>query len=388
MDYKEFKLLTMDDETAKKRGIDPDEILKADSRGEGDDIQYYITGVMSGPDLDLQADVMMKSSLDQMVDAINNGIYDEDGDLKLVPLRSGHEKEWEFELGWFTKAWLDEQNNMWVEAELDPLSTKAMELYKRLQRDPQPMKKQKLGFSIGGKVLKARRLFDAAVQRTVRYIDAIYLFEGSVTSRPAYAPSFAEVVMKSVDWNEVFMEETMPKKIENVEETLVATEESVPVEKTEETPAEVTESSEVAVEKATETEAPVATALLEVDSPDFSFIQKSLDAQNEVLKDYDETFKSYGEVITALQAEVSAVKESTNTTNETLKRIEGIETALTEVLKTVTEIAVADADRSLTTQAAPVQTVQEYLNKVPANKRMTEAVAISMATRQQLNSGQ
>lgn len=388
---KDFKLLTMDDDTAIGRNIDPDEILKADVRGEGADAQYFITGVMSGPELDKQLDVMTKTSLDQMVDAINNGIYDEEGDLKLVPLRSGHGKEWEYEMGWFTKAWLDDENNMWVEAEIDPLSTKGMELHKRLQRDPEPMKKQKLGFSIGGRVLKARRLFDAAVQRTVRYIDEISLFEGSVTSRPAYASSFAEVVMKSVDWDEIFMEETMPKKIENTEETLVVTEESNPVEKMEETPAVVTESSEdKSVEKAAEATPVVEAAKVEEEPTlDLSSLQKSItdsvgEGIGEVFKGYDETLKSYGETIEALQKEVSTVVTSTSATNETLKRVEVIETAIAEILKTVTEIAVAEADRSLISQTAPTRTVQEFLGTLPANQRLQKAVEISMAARQQL----
>ena len=219
MKYDEFKIITSD-------------ILKSDMRENGDHKQYFITGVMSGPELDLVGDIVTKSGLESMVEAINGGIIGQHGDLQYVPLRSGHGKrEWEYEIGWFTKAWLDNDMNMWVEAELDPLSNRAMELWNRLQRTTDdPMKSpKKLGFSIGGKAARARKVFDATVNKTIRYLDEIRLFEGVITSQPVYYPSFAEVIMKSVNWEEIPTEDTMTK--EETLETLVTTEESETVAK-------------------------------------------------------------------------------------------------------------------------------------------------------------
>lgn len=377
--FDDFKLMTSEDS-----------VLKSEIREKEDQKEYYITGIMSGPVLDYQSDIMTKSGLESMVNAINNGIFTPDNQLRYVPLRSGHGKEWEYELGWFTKAWLDDDLNMWIEAELDPLSSKAMELYNRLQRTADPMKPQRLGFSIGGVVTKARKVFDSTVRKTVRYIEEIRLNEGSITSQPVYYPSYAEVIMKSINWEEVPMEDNM--KTETTLETHVESKESEPVVKSaEETPVEVTESkeeetakSEEAVEevvaevaeepevvKAVETVPPVEAS---VDSP------LGYEAITKALQDNDESYQTSFETITkSLDSVVSTV----NALAEAYKKMETIEKGLAEVLTTVTEISLAEVDKSLVSSTPEVRTVNEFLNAQPPERRLEAAVEVSMAARRQ-----
>ena len=157
----------------------------------------YVRGLASGTNVDLQTDRVEPSVIDGFKKCIEEGIILPNGKLSAIPLLSGHRKEWDDVLGFITKAEVDEEYNLWIEAELDETSNGADELYRKLQKGVE------LGFSVGGKILQVSHEWSPELQKKVRVIEDAIVNEISVTSKPANPKTFVEVMMKSVDWEDV-----------------------------------------------------------------------------------------------------------------------------------------------------------------------------------------
>lgn len=163
----------------------------------------YIQGLASGVGLDHHGERMAKSAIDAFAKAVEEGTYLPNGELSLIPLRSGHRKEWDDILGYVTKAEIDSDYNLWIEAELDETSSHARDLFAKLSRPVQPKKPLQLGFSVGGKIKKAGFEFDEATKGRVRVIEDVMLREISVVGSPAYPTAYVEALEKSVNWDEI-----------------------------------------------------------------------------------------------------------------------------------------------------------------------------------------
>ena len=167
-------------------------------------------------------------------------------------------------------------------------------------------------------------------------------------------------------------------QLENVE-TPVTPEES-PVVKAEETPEVVVESAVEEIVKADETPevTPEAEEVAKADAVDNDVVIKSLE-------NYEEVIKSYGETVETLTKSVDAVAKSLEAITETLKKVDGLESAVAEVLQTMTEIAQAEVDKSFALTNPPMRTVEEYLDTQKPSERLQKAVELSIAARQQMN---
>lgn len=181
----------------------------ADPVLDGGPNRMVIQGRASGTKLDRQGERMSAAAVAGMQKAIETGIIQEDGQYSLVPLVSNHRvhfdgiPEWDAGLGWLTKAWVDEQGDLWVEAELDADNPDAHMLFRKLTRDPVQGKPVRLGLSIGGRVVNADVEWDDMLQEYVPVYYQIALEETSVTSRPAYPTEYLTAIGKSVDWTRV-----------------------------------------------------------------------------------------------------------------------------------------------------------------------------------------
>jgi phage head maturation protease len=178
-------------------------IQKSYSVTENGETKMVIAGVASGVSVDLEADRMTDAAIHAFQSAVEKGVVDKDGQHSLIPLRTGHRKEWNDVLGYVTKATVDEDRNLWIEAELDETSSVARDLFHKLRVGSRPGKPLKLGFSVGGFITKARNEFDALSKKKIRVIEDVLLDEISVVGQPAYAPSFLDVLTKSTRWDDV-----------------------------------------------------------------------------------------------------------------------------------------------------------------------------------------
>lgn len=166
-------------------------IEKSFDTGEDNEKKYYVSGIASGPEVDHHNERMAESALRAMKEAIESSE---------IPLRSSHKRDWEAEIGTIVEAELDEQNNLWITAELDKDSSVAMDMYRKLNRAPKPGKKPlQLALSIGGKITEYSREWNAQKQKFVRVLKNIILEEVSVVGSGAYPPAFVEVIQKSLD---------------------------------------------------------------------------------------------------------------------------------------------------------------------------------------------
>jgi phage head maturation protease len=178
-------------------------IQKTVLENENGENKMIIAGVASGVSTDLESDRMTDSAIHAFEKAISDGLTDSDGSRSFIPLMTGHRKEWSDRLGWITKATVDDEKNLWIEAELDETSSIARDLFHKLQVGSKPNKPLKLGFSVGGFITKARKEYDMLTKKAVRIIEDVLLDEISVVGSPAYAPSFLDVLNKSARWETV-----------------------------------------------------------------------------------------------------------------------------------------------------------------------------------------
>ena len=178
-------------------------IEKAFEKEVDGNTRLYIAGLASGTTVDLDEERMAESAIHAFQKAIEDGItLEPSGVWSLIPLRSGHRKEWDDILGWVVKAEVDDKKQLWIEAELANTSA-ARDLYTVLTEPQRHGRPVQLGFSVGGKIKKASREWNQERNKSIRVLEEIALGEISVTGRPAFAPSYVEALTKSVNWDKV-----------------------------------------------------------------------------------------------------------------------------------------------------------------------------------------
>ncbi len=229
-------------------------IEKAFEKEVDGETRRYVAGLASGTTVDLDEERMAASAILAFQKAIMEGVTLPPNDVwSLIPLRSGHRKEWDDILGWVVKAEVDDQHQLWIEAELANTSA-ARDLYTVLTEPQRHGRPVQLGFSVGGKIKKASREWNQERKKSIRVLEEIALGEISVTGRPAYAPSYVEALTKSVDWDNVPLAQEEITKESIMKEEQVdqgATSNVVGTAPAQNTDAEVTNESQKAVEVST-----------------------------------------------------------------------------------------------------------------------------------------
>jgi len=158
-----------------------------------------IKGVASGPKLDRQHHKFSKMGLLSIKKAIEEGLLDEDGDRIEIPLLLDHKTGMDNEIGWVVKADLDDEGQLWIEAELDETSSKAQELYRKMSTPRRNGKPRKFGLSVKGVVTKYQQVWDDVVQKMVPLFDNLQLSEISVTPQPCYPADAYVAIVKSLN---------------------------------------------------------------------------------------------------------------------------------------------------------------------------------------------
>jgi phage head maturation protease len=173
-----------------------------ESSADGTKVKF-ISGLASGPQVDLEYEQQSKSVLKSFQKAIQEGMYLRSGEHSLIPLRSGHRTEWDDILGYITKAELDDNYNLWITAELEPENPNAELLYKRLTQPKRDGRPVQLGLSVGGKVIRAGHEYNETTKSMIRTYYDVALKEISVVGQPAYPTAFCQAMEKSVKWEAI-----------------------------------------------------------------------------------------------------------------------------------------------------------------------------------------
>lgn len=172
-----------------------------------------IKGVASNTRRDLEDHQFTVQGLESIKKAIEDGLVDEDGDWSQIPLRSGHRGEWEDVLGYVTHAEIDDQQNLWITAELDPDSSKARELYIKVSKGNVHGRKAKLGLSVKGQTTKYHFGMDPEAKRRVTYLDNLLVEEISVTQKPKNPTPYSLAIVKSILADEE-LEQSMTEELD------------------------------------------------------------------------------------------------------------------------------------------------------------------------------
>jgi HK97 family phage prohead protease len=302
----------------------------------------YIAGLASGVGLDHHGERMAKSAIDAFAKAVEEGVYLPNGELSLIPLRSGHRKEWDDILGYVTKAEIDSDYNLWIEAELDETSSTARDLFAKLNAPPQPKKPLQLGFSVGGKIKKAGFELDATTKSRVRVIEDVLLREISVVGSPAYPTAYVEALEKSVNWDEIseqVQESDMTKDtdvqksepiVDQTDETEQKTDDVVKADEAAHTSTE-TEVVETKVEKSEEAAADPQAEL----KTQIADLSKSLTTLTETVNALSEKInKSAEEVKTDVETVVEKAEEKVEEESTEKSLAEQVAEAITGALNT------------------------------------------------------
>lgn len=162
-------------------------IQKAEKRDDG----LYIVGFASGPELDAEGERIDEVMIYRFAEQINSTSGMPLADR--LPYRDAHAKDGVFmDLGWITRAWVNEQGHLGVEVKLDDESPAATHLFRQIQRGKQ------FGMSVGGMVIDFVDEYVESLGRFVRTYTDIILREISNTTRPAWSPSFGTVLAKAI----------------------------------------------------------------------------------------------------------------------------------------------------------------------------------------------
>lgn len=348
--------------------------------------RQFIVGRASGTMVDRDHERVAESALLSIQKAIEDGLLHEDGTVTPIPLMSEHQQGWDDHLGILTKAWIDDQWDLWIEAELDPDNPRSHYLYTKLTKAG-PNQKQ-YGLSIGGIVLEAGYEWNEDLQKTIRVFHNVGLHEVSVTSRPAYPTAYLNALSKSVAWDGVHTarqlvvtEEIMKsykgdvttdaqphEAVEkNETETVVEQAEAVAKAETEaadETVVEKAEADEAAAEEAVEKAADEATEAEEA-------VEKAAgEAEDAETVEKAEAYVSfsasaYGD---AREDPIAVLQEAIAALTEKVNAIEG-------VLKSVSEAPAEDAVE----KSDAAETEAEAVEKTANEDQSAEVVAKSGA---------
>lgn len=182
-------------------------IKKSFERIDSDGVSHmYIAGLASGTGIDHHNERMSETAIQAFAKAVEEGMYLPNGELSLIPLRSGHRKEWDDILGYVTKAEVDSDNNLWIEAELDENSSTARDLFAKLNAPAKAKRPLQLGFSVGGRIKEAGYEFNTITKEKIRVIKDVLLREISVVGSPAYPTAYVEAFSKAFEgenWDEI-----------------------------------------------------------------------------------------------------------------------------------------------------------------------------------------
>lgn len=184
---------------------------------DGEKLTKKIRGVASGPKKDRQGHMFSHEGIVSIQKAIEEGHIDSDGDWSEIPLVYEHETKWDSEVGWVTKAEIDEEGQLWIEAELDETSNKAMELYKRLTTPKRNGKMRQFGLSVKGQVTHYHKVWDDVQSAHIPVFNKMRLDEISVTSQPCYPADAYLAIAKSLNADsqeEVNMTQENDKNVE------------------------------------------------------------------------------------------------------------------------------------------------------------------------------
>lgn len=291
--------------------------------------KIYIQGVATGTALDADGQRMDKSSVINFLNQINKN--SEEGNP--LPLKDGHSQDGNIqeEIGAVVFAQLidDEESSLFIKAELDPDHPSTPYLLKKVNQGKQ------FAFSIEGFSSEAPRMeFDKTIGDYVTVLKDLIPSAISITSKPAYLPSFFEVVMKAhslktneqEDYNNLTITNSqMPKDIkteilsekseQGTEEVVDQTTETAATE-TEEKVDSTAEVVEETVEETPETTEEVATEDETTEDATEETVEKSQDIAELITKAMKGEFTTIAEAINKLEAvakslhdDVEAIKD-------------------------------------------------------------------------------
>ena len=281
---------------------------RIDSDGES---HMYIQGLASGVGLDHHGERMAKSAIQAFAKAVSDGTYLPNGDLSLIPLRSGHRKEWDDILGYVTKAEIDDDYNLWIEAELDDSSSTARDLFKKLQRPPRSGRPLQLGLSVGGKIKKANYVWDETVKSRVKTIEDVLLREISVVGSPAYPTAYVEALEKSINWDDISEDKTQESQMTktDVKEQDEATQ-TVVTEDTTKTVTTSEQTDDVAKDATT------AQSITEPNESQDSEVKKTAEADADPQTELKEKVEGLEKAVGNLTSTLEAIKEQLSKSTE------------------------------------------------------------------------
>lgn len=332
----------------------------------------FISGLATGPSVDLEYEQISKSVLQSFQKAITDGMYLRSGEHSLIPLRSGHRQEWDDILGYIVKAELDEQYNLWITAELEPDNPNAELLYKRLTQPKRDGRPVQLGLSVGGKVVSAGHEYNETTKSMVRTFYDVALKEISVVGQPAYPTAFVQAMEKSVNWEAIngktqLLDEIDIQEFIYKESTMADQKEVVTEPQVEEV---VTKTEEPVVEEV------VAKAEANDESTELTKSEEITNVDVEMFKSLESKVDSLTESLTTLANAVNTIVQK-SVTEEVEEVQEAVIEKAEEVKEEVTEVvekAVAQAPVSEDLLKSLVSSIGEMLDVrlKPFEQRLTE----------------
>lgn len=346
--------------------------------------RFYVGGLASATNLDLEQERMAETAILAFQRSIEDGLFTSDGRWSQIPLRSGHRGEWDDILGYIVNCSVDESWNLFIEAELDPLNPNAMSLWNKMQRGDQPGRPLELGLSVGGYVVAAGTEWEDSLQTYVKVYYDVALQEVSVVGKPANPLAYVHALSKSVDWNRVkghtvlmTEEEVMRKNKDIVAKADETLEESV-VDKSNET--EITEevvdkAEEAVTEEVAKDEQVEETDAIEkaTDEVEVEEVEKTADAVVESQQVEEEVAKSTDplELLTSQVAELAKGLTTLSDIVVSLVKTEEVEEEAQAVEKSVEEEQVVETD-------APLEIAEKAVDSVSTETLEKTATAIDL----------
>lgn len=306
----------------------------------------YLIGIAAGPGVDAQFDRITPEAIQRFSAQISQSP---------IPLRNFHKTDdITADLGDVTKAWITDTGELGVEILLDEDNKDSDFIWKKISKGKQ------YGLSIHGDATDYHYEHDPASAARVRVLNDVKLDEISITTRPAFTPSFGTVVRKSIEdaENEGNALETESIVDAVVEETTTDDTVAKTAEVETATPV-VPETEEVEVEKSAD--AAIATANVE-------FLAFGKDFKNLMAR--AESLGLFGETATETTASVDA------TDTPVVEHSTAIETLESEVSKSRSEITELRAlVESLREQIPSTQLPPAQVSKSDSTEELAKLMA-------------
>lgn len=309
-----------------------------------DHTKFYITGIASGTKVDRDDERMAESIIHMFKKAIDEGIYNYEGQWSLVPLVAGHDQEWDRHLGWVVSAEINEDHDLIITAELDPLAPNAMSLFQKLNRPIEVGKPLRLGFSVGGRIHETNVEHDPVTGHDRLVFVSGSLREMTVTGFPAYAPSYLSAVTKSLARKESnAMENQDEAVVEKTADEVIITDapdvsaEEAAVVEVEAVEKAVETEAEADVEKAAEEAEAVVEAVAEVEA----VVEETVDKSNVEAATEVETDPSIADQLAVLTETIAALKSGLAEVQKSLASQAEVEEAEVEQVEKSTDATAA-----------------------------------------------